>query len=114
MMTNRMILILGFIVALLTGCSSSQPLKLGSCPLTITVESEDEDFDGSADVYIDGHFIGTTDDQTRQLRVSLKKGEYAIWVIAEGYQPWKSKILLLGEGYKQSALATLKLTTEEE
>lgn len=114
MNTSRLILILGCIAALLIGCAGSQPLKLGNCQLTITVESEDEDFDGSANIYIDGHFIGTTDGQTRQLRVNLRKGEYTIWVIADGYEPWKSKILLLGEGYKQNALASLKIKQEEE
>ena len=102
------------IILLFIGCSASQPLKLGNCPLTVTVQSDEAGFDGSANVYIDGHFIGTTDNQSRQLRVNLKQGEYDIWVIAEGFEPWKSTILLLGEGYKQSALANLKRPTEQE
>ena len=87
---------------------SSTSVKLGECPLTITVKADDADFDGFANVYIDSKFIGTTDSQSQTLRINLKKGEYTIIVIAEGYTPWKNKITLLGEGYKQSALARLK------
>ena len=106
--------ILLFVLGLLMGCGSGQALKLGDCPLTVMVKADDDDFDGYANVYIDGKFIGTTDDKTRQLRVSLKPGEYTIIVLAEGYEPWKSKILLLGKGYRQSALASLKKKGEQE
>lgn len=92
----------------LTCAGSSGSLKLGECPLTVTVKAEDADFDGFANVFIDSKFIGTTDSQRGQLRVNLRKGEYTVIVIAEGYQPWKGKILLLGNGYKQNALARLK------
>ena len=91
---------------------SSQTVKLGDCPLTVTVTAEGDGFDGYADVYIDGKFIGTTDSQSRTLRIDLKKGEYTVIVAAEGFKPWKSKILMLGAGYKQSALARLKKVQE--
>ena len=41
------------------------------------------------------------------LKISLLKGEYVVWVTAEGFEPWKGKILLLGEGYKQNVMARL-------
>ena len=38
-------------------------LKLGECPLTVTVKAEGKDFDGYANVYINEKFIGTTDNK---------------------------------------------------
>ena len=84
----------------------------GTGKALVTVTAEGDGFDGYADVYIDGKFIGTTDNQSRTLRIDLKKGEYTIIVAAEGFKPWKSKILMLGTGYKQSALARLKKVQE--
>lgn len=99
---------LGFLM-----CSGSNPfVKLGNCPLTVNLKAEGEDFNGYANVYINRKFIGTTDRQTQLLRISLKPGEYTIWVIAEGYEPWRCNILLLGKGYKQNVLADLQKTKE--
>ena len=100
--------------SLLSCSGTAPPLKLGKCPLTITVNAEGDDFDGYANVYINGKFIGTTDSKSRQLRISLERGEYIIWVTAEGYEPWESTILMLGEGYKQSVLASLKKAEKAE
>jgi len=108
-MKSRIYIPLGFLFFLFLSCfGSKEVLKLGNCPLTIRVESDEEDFDGFANVYVNRKFIGTTDSQTRSLRVSLKKGEYAIIVMADGYEPWTSKILLLGENYKQQVLAKIR------
>ncbi len=99
---------------LIINCFGSKPMvQLGDCPLTITVQSEDEEFDGFANVYINRKFIGTTDKNTQSLRVSLKKSEYQIIVMAEGHEPWSSNVLLLGDKYKQNVLAKLKLKTGE-
>lgn len=89
-------------------CGGKATVKLGECPLTVTVKADDVEFDGFANVFIDGKFIGSTDPRTKTLRINLKKGEYTLVVVAEGYKPWRSKILLLGDGYKQTALARLK------
>ena len=104
-------LIMGWLFLVCGG--SSQSVKLGECPLTVTVKADGDDFDGYANVYIDGKFIGTTDARSQTLRVNLKKGEYTIIVVAEGYKPWKSTILLLGGEFKQSALARLKKLEEK-
>jgi len=93
---------------------SSQSVKLGECPLTINVVAEGDGFDGFANVYIDGKFIGATDSRSQMLRVNLRKGEYTIIVVADGFKPWKGKILLLGKDYKQSALARLKKPEPEK
>ncbi|RKY75872.1 hypothetical protein DRQ12_11110 [candidate division KSB1 bacterium] len=96
-------------IFILLSCSGTTPsLKLGECPLTIIVKAEDSDFDGYANVYINGKFIGTTDSRSRQLKIPLEPGEYTIQVTAEGYEPWKGTILVLGKGYKQNILANLK------
>lgn len=108
MKTSSILLIISLALTYFTCGGSSQSIKLGECPLTITVKAEGDDFDGFANVYIDGKFIGTTDSRSQTLRVNLKKGEYTVIVAAEGYKPWKSTILLLGKDYKQSALARLK------
>lgn|GEM_PF-1262861 len=97
-----------FSLLLVGGCGGgSQLLKLGDSPLTIQVTSPDTQFDGSANVYINGQFIGTTDSQSAAMKISLKKGSYLIVVAAEGYTPWRSRITLLGTGYKQNVLARL-------
>lgn len=94
-------------------CGGSSPsVKLGECPLTITVKADDNGFDGYANVFIDGKFIGTTDPESMTLRITLKKGEYTIIVVAEGFKPWKTKVLLLGESYQQNVLARLKAVTQ--
>lgn len=101
-----------FICAIVFGllsCFGTAPsLKLGECPLTIIVKAEDSDFDGYANVYINGKFIGATDSRNRQLKIPLERGEYSIRVTAEGYEPWEGTILILGKGYKQNVLASLK------
>lgn len=103
-----------FLSLLLFNCFGSKPMvQLGDCPLTITVQSDDKNFDGFANVYINRKFIGTTDQNTRALRVSLKKGEYQIIVMAEGHEAWSSTVLLLGDRYKQNVLAKLKLKETE-
>ena len=94
-------------VTLLSCFGSKKSLKLGNCPLTVTVKAEGENFDGYANVYINEKFVGTTDSKTQVLKISLERGEYILWVTAEGYEPWKGKILLLGDGYKQNVLARL-------
>lgn len=96
------------ILVLLLHCGGGNKLKLGNCPLTVTVMSDDEQFDGFANIYIDGKFIGTTDAQTKALRVNLKKGEYVLIVTAEGHNPWRTRVMLLGDNYKQNVLARLK------
>ena len=94
-------------------CGGSSPsVRLGECPLTISVKAEDNDFDGYANIFIDGKFIGTTDPESMTLRINLKKGEYTIIVVAEGFKPWKTKVLLLGESYQQNVLARLKIVTQ--
>ncbi len=108
-MKSRHYILFSLLILLSLSCFGNKDvLQLGNCPLTIRVESNEEDFDGFANVYIDRKFIGTTDNQTQSLRVSLKKGEYTIIVMADGYEPWTSKILLLGENYKQQVLAKIK------
>lgn len=109
-MKIRQLILFLFPLFLLWGCGGgAQLLKLGDSPLTIQVTSPDAAFDGSANVYINGQFIGATDSQTATLKISLKKGSYLIVVAAEGYTPWRSRITLLGTGYKQTALARLVL-----
>jgi len=98
-------------LSLLTCFGGAKSLKLGECPLTITVKAEGKDFDGYANVYINEKYIGTTDSKTKVLKISLGKGEYNVWVTADGYETWQGKILLLGEGYKQNVLARLKKST---
>lgn len=113
-MKSRFYILFILLILLSLSCfGSKEVLKLGNCPLTIRVESSEEDFDGFANVYINRKFIGTTDSQTRSLRVSLKKGEYTIIVMADGYQPWTSNVLLLGENYKQQVLAKIKPKLDE-
>ena len=92
---------------------SSHSVRLGECPLTVTVKAEDNGFDGYANIFIDGKFIGTTDPESMTLRINLKKGEYTIIVVAEGFKPWKSKVLLLGESYQQNVLARLKALNQK-
>ena len=104
---------MGLLICSLACGGSASSLKLGNCPLTVTVKADGTDFDGFANVYIGGKLIGTTDANTKQLRVNLKKGEYTVIVVAEGYKPWRGKVLLLGDGYKQNVLARLRLGTEE-
>lgn len=107
-------IIIIFISSLLNSCAgNSKALKLGNSPLTITVISDDKTFDGFANIYLNGQFIGTTDNKSQSLKISLKKGEYTVIVIAEGYQPSKSKVILLGDGYKQNVLARLKKSEQE-
>jgi hypothetical protein len=84
-------------------------LKLGDSPLTIQVTSPDAAFDGFANVYINGQFIGTTDRQSQTLKINLEKGQYVIIVAADGYTPWRSRITLLGADYKQNVLAKLTI-----
>ncbi len=106
---KRYLIFLGLLILAVTiTCGGGNKLKLGNCPLTVTVMSEDENFDGFANIYIDGKFIGTTDAQTKALRVNLKKGEYILIVTAEGHNPWKTRVMLLGDNYKQNVLARLK------
>lgn len=88
-------------------------LKLGDAPLTIQVDSADPGFDGLANVYINGQFIGTTDATSKSLKISLNKGSYLIVVAAEGYTPWRTRMTLLGAGYKQTALARLTTATPD-
>ena len=104
--------VIGFIVLSCSG--SSKSLKLGNCPLTVIVKAEGTAFDGYANIYINKKLIGTTDNTNGQLKISLKKGEYTIWVLAEGYEPWKRMITLLGNGYKQNVLASLKIKKSAE
>lgn len=109
MKKNYFILSLLLLFFLFNCFGSKELVQLGGCPLTISVQSDDENFDGFANIYINRKFIGTTDQNTRSLRVSLKKGEYQIIVMAEGHEPWNSTVLLLGDRYKQNVLAKLKL-----
>lgn len=103
------------VIPIMMNCGgSSSSVKLGDCPLTISVKAEGTEFDGYANVYIDGKFIGTTDSESKTLRINLKKGEYTIIVVAEGYRPWKNKVLLLGRDYQQNMLARLKKKTSPE
>jgi hypothetical protein len=92
--------ILLFIIIIISACSSSA-LKLVESQLTISVNAEGDDFDGFANIYIDGKFIGTTDSRSQTLKVSLKKGEYTVIVATEGYKPWCSKIMLLGKEFRK-------------
>lgn len=102
-----------FTTIFLARCAgNSNALKLGNSPLTVSVMSDDKAFDGFANIYLNGQFIGTTDNRSNSLKINLKKGEYSIVVTAEGYQPWKTKVILLGEGYKQNVLARLKKTAQ--
>jgi hypothetical protein len=94
---------------LLSACfGSNAALKLGDSPLTVTVKADDETFDGYANVYINGNFVGTTDRKKGSLGIRLESGEYTLMVTADGYEPWKSSIFLLGKGYEQRALARLR------
>jgi hypothetical protein len=96
------------LIGLVSGCGGPKPaVKLGECPLTVTVKSDAEGFDGFANVYINGKFIGTTDSASKQLKISLEKGEHTIVVSADGYESWEKQVLLLGKGYRQSVLARL-------
>ncbi len=102
----------GTLIFFLSGCAgSASKIKLGNSQLTITVQAEADDFDGFADVYINGQFIGTTDPATRALRVNLKKGEYTLIVAAPGHSPWRQRVRLLGPDFKQNVLARLKKET---
>ena len=98
----------GLICLALIGCGGSAKLRLGECPLTVTVKAEDDRFDGYANIYIDGNFIGTTDARSKTLKINLKKGGYTLVVRADGYRTWENEILLLGKGYKQTVLARLE------
>ena len=104
--------IAGLSVLLISGCGGrASRIRLGNCQLTITVHSEADDFEGFADVYINGQFVGTTDPSTRMLRVNLRKGEYTLIVAAPGHVPWRQRVSLLGADFKQSVLARLKKET---
>ena len=99
----------GLLFMSISGCSSNAArIRLGDCQLTITVQADAEDFDGFADVYINGQFVGATDPSTRMLRVNLKRGEYTLIVAAPGYVPWRQRVSLLGAGFNQNVLARLK------
>ena len=107
-MRNSALVFFSGIIILSSCFMGKRMIKLGDCPLSITVMAEEKDFDGFADVYLNERFIGTTDNRTGVLKVNLEKGEYIIWVKAEGYDKWEGKILLLGKGQKQNVLARLK------
>ncbi|MCK5146301.1 PEGA domain-containing protein [bacterium] len=114
-MKIKILLIVIIILIQCIACGGGKNLlKLGASPLTIQVTSPDPAFDGNANIYINTQFIGTTDSQTGTLKINLKKGEYIIVVAADGYKPWRKKITLLGNEYKQTALARLTLVLPEE
>ena len=96
------------VIILLVGCGASGKLKLGECQLTITVKAEGDDFDGNANIYINSQFIGTTDARSSSLKLSLESGEYDVIVTYPQYEPWSSRITLLGGTLKQTVLARLK------
>ena len=100
-------LLLAAVLLAAGGCAGSRGLALGDAPLTVTVQADSEDFDGRANVYINNHFIGTTDPRRQNLQINLKKGEYTIHVTAPGYSPWVKTITLLGNDYSQTVLARL-------
>jgi len=102
-----------FLFLILISCGKKEILKLGDAPLTITVQAVDKNFDGYASVYINGKYIGTTDNNRKSLKVELEKGEYTIIVTAPGYKPWRNRITLLGNKYKQNAFARLEKETVE-
>ena len=103
-----LICILSLMLLMIACGGPATVLKLGDCPLTINVKADGEDFDGYANVYINGKLIGTTAPDTKQLKISLKPGEYVLWVTSSGFLPWKGKVLLLGKQYEQTVLARLR------
>ena len=90
------------------GFGAKNTIMLGECPLIVSVMAEDGGFDGVADVYINGHLIGTTDKAKGNLKIKLPRGEYDLMVTAEGYEPWEGTVLMVGKGYAQTVLARLK------
>lgn len=108
-MMRRIVISLFVSLLLFMACGGpAAALQLGNCPLTINVKADGENFDGYANVYINGKLIGSTDPKTSQLKISLKPGEYVLWVTSSGYLPWKGKVMLLGKNYEQTILARLK------
>jgi hypothetical protein len=102
------LLILAMSVCLLSCGGASTAIQLGDCPLTVVVRAEGDEFDGYANIYLDGYYLGTTDAKKRSLSINLQSGEYDLLVTADGYESWESSILMLGKEFKQNALATLR------
>ena len=42
------------------------------------------------------------------LSINLRKGEYGILIILEGYATWQEKLLIVGNGYSQSISPNMK------
>ena len=60
-MRNSALVFFSGIIILSSCFMGKRMIKLGDCPLSITVMAEEKDFDGFADVYLNERFIGTTD-----------------------------------------------------
>jgi hypothetical protein len=67
--------VMGLSLVACFGFGGKNALILGECPLTVAVVAEDDGFDGLADVYINGHFIGTTDKKKSIMKIKLESGE---------------------------------------
>ena len=81
-------------------------IKPGENRLTIDLKSEKNDLNAQANVYFNKKFLGMTD-QNGNLVLKLQKGEYAVRITLEGYEPWEEKILIIGN-HKQNIYPNLQ------
>lgn len=82
-------------------------VKPGENRLTINLKSGNRELKAQAKVYLNEKFIGMTDLQG-DLQINLVRGEYAICITLEGYEPWEETILMVGAGHKQYIYPNLK------
>jgi hypothetical protein len=82
-------------------------IQPGENRLTIKLKSGEEMLEAQAKVYLNEKFIGMTGTKG-DLEIKLKKGEYAIRIVLEGYIPWEETILMVGQGYSQTVYPLMK------
>ena len=95
------------VIALFIGLCSPALIQPGDNRLTINLKSGEKMLDAQAKIYLNEKFIGMTGTKG-DFEIKLKKGEYAIRIVLEGYIPWEETILMVGQGYAQTVYPLMK------
>ncbi|MCH8127776.1 hypothetical protein IIC38_17760 [candidate division KSB1 bacterium] len=91
---------------LISSCNS-KTIRIGENRFSIDLKYNGKPLNAQGRIYINNKFIGMTNEDG-DLSINLRKGEYGILIILEGYATWQEKLLIVGNGYSQSISPNMK------
>ncbi len=96
-------------LVIITSCNS-KTIKIGENRFSIDLKSRGKPLNAQGKVYINNKFIGMTNEDG-DLSINLRKGEYSILIVLDGYSAWQEKLLIVGNGYSQTISPNMRKLT---